>query len=243
MKKVTALFLVVAILVCMFSAVDSASAQLVTGMNAVIISTRASVRVAKDTKSELIASLNNGEQMLVTGEENGWYVVDLVSIGKDEGIGYIQKRYVKLSPDYITLPKSVILWSDPWGTGLANGSKSEGTIMLVLSETAEWLCVQTTDWAAGASFISKAELYGNSEGYSGQGAIDPNNRPEAVVACSTLAVRRNPNDDEEPVGYLHYGDIVEIVNSGEYFTGVVWEIAGYKAQCWVHTEHLQELIQ
>ena len=242
MKKVISLVLVVAMLLGTLCGYASASTKLVSGMNALVVSSRASVRVDTDIKSDRIVSLKNGEQMIVVGEKNGWYIVDRMSIGQGEGYGYILKRYVKLHPNYISLPKEVTLWADPWGTGLANGSKSEGTILLVLAETTEWLCVQTNDNAAGASFISKAELYGGN--FSSQNtAIDPYNRPKAVVVCSTLAVRRTPNDEAEPVGFFHNGDVLEIVTRGEYFTGVVWEFSGQKTECWVHTEHLQELLE
>jgi len=244
MKKFTILVLTALLLfTSLCASVNAASAQTVTGMNAVIVSTRASVRVEMDTNSKRIVSLTNGEQMFVTGEKNDWYIIDRASIGQGEGEAFILKRYVKLYPNYITLPKEVTLWADPWRTGIANGSKSKGTILLVLSESSEWLCVQTNDLQAGASFISKAELYGMENSFTNQDVIDLYNRPKAVVACNTLAVRRNQNDAEEPIGYLHNGDIVEIVTRGAYFTGVVWEIAGYKTECWVHTKHLQELIQ
>lgn len=241
MKKVTSLVMVMVLLLTTLCGFANAESQMVSGMNALIVSTRASVRVDTNTNSDRIVSLKNGEQMLVVGEKNGWYIVDRASIGQGEGQGYILKKYVQLYPNYITLVKDVTLWADPWGTGLANGSKSEGTIMLVLAETADWICVQTNDGAAGASFISKAELYGTTS-YP-QGNIDPYNRPKAVVVCSTLAVRRTPNDEAEPVGFFHNGDVLEIVTRGEYFTGIVWEFSGQKTECWVHTEHLQELLE
>ena len=61
---------------------------------------------------------------------------------------------------------------------------------------------------------------------------------QALVNCNTLAVRANPDDNLESLGFLHNGDIVQVYQVGEYYSSIYYDYKGVKVIGYVHTEHL-----
>ena len=204
----------------------------------IVTSTRVSVRKDAKEKASRICYLQNGDTVLIVGENSEWYVVDLSSIGQGQGTGYALKKYINPDAYYIKLVKGVTLWSSPWETEHSNGYKDAGTVMLVLAEDSEWYCVQTCDSTAGSSFIKKSELHDTVNSSSEPTSM----RKNYVVVCSTLAVRSEPNDDLKAVGFLHNGDVITVIEYGDYFSAIEYEWAGQITKCWVHSEHIKEII-
>ncbi len=64
----------------------------------------------------------------------------------------------------------------------------------------------------------------------------------ALITCDTLGVRRNPNDDETPIGYLHGNNdrenIVKVVSYNDTFTCIKYNLNGSLIDAYVHTQYL-----
>ncbi|MBO5143326.1 MAG: SH3 domain-containing protein [Clostridia bacterium] len=251
MKRFLTFILVVIMTVCSFSeafAIGSNSVEPV-GRIGRVICTSCSLREQPDTSSTRYASLKNSTVVSILGESGEWYAIDLAVI-EQEGIGYIFKKYIRADPYYITLPKTVILWADPFGSGKANGEKDKGNELLVISETAEWYCVQTRESSAGSSFIRKSDLgiySGSNQGYQDDyycenDYYDGNDyyygAGTYMVKCTTLGVYPEPNDDLKRIGFLHYQDKVQVLELGDYFTKISYNLDGTNVVAYVHTEHL-----
>lgn len=69
---------------------------------------------------------------------------------------------------------------------------------------------------------------------------------KALVNCHTLAVRRNPDDNEKSLDFLHNGDVVQVIKYGEYYTSINFaseKTSWQTVEAYVHTEHLLGLIE
>ena len=249
MKIFKAIIATVMVMAIMFSTVTVAMAETKyykQPAEAVVISTNVSVRERMNENADRIARLSNGDKVNIVGESGRWYIIDMSTFNQPELIGvygYALKQYFLKNPKWITLTADeTYLWADPWGTGISNGSKSKGTKMLVLMETAEWYVVQTRDNSAGSSFIKKSDVYQNGNTSTGTNVIVPsvqqNGAGTYMVKCDTLGVYPYPDDNVERVDFIHYGDIVNVLSVGDYFTKIKHEINGISCECYVHSVHL-----
>lgn len=215
-----------------------------------VTSTRASVRELPDTNAKRYCYIQNGDEVSVLGEHGDWYIVDLQTLNLSEqpeqAYGYVLKKYLSFTLSQITLTNTVTLWADPWGSGIANGEKVKGTVLTVLSETDQYFCVQTNDGKAGSSFLKKSDIYCQQDSFfptsSTSTYITPTST-QAVVTATSLKVRRNAIEDDPAVGFLHTGDVVTVLQWGDSLTAIVYEVAGQPAECWVHTEYLEPILQ
>ena len=230
----------------------------------IVTCTNVSIRTEPDTRASRYTRLENGTSVLILGEwDKDWYIIDLKYLGQGEGQGYALKEYIATNTYYITLNESTVLWADPFGSGIANGEKSKGATMLVLSETPQWFVVQTKETSAGSSFIKKSGLdymitesdgtvgspvqgnqtTGNTSNNTGNNQFVnvPSQNNQYVVTARTLAVRSEPDDNKAEIGYLHNGDIVNVIRYGEYFTSIEYVMAGQITECWVHTRYLKKI--
>ena len=244
MKRILAFALVCAMLACNAYAVSvqEASSGVTSGnVVGIVTSTTVSIRISPSVNAEKYCTLRNGDEVAIVGETGDWFIINLEALEMGlQGHGYARRQYINPATYLYTLPKTVILWADTWGSGVANGEKTAGTTLRVLSENAEWLCVQTRDSSAGSSFIRKSDL--------GQSTWIPNGNVQAnttaglyVVTASTLAVRSYPDDEKEAVGFLHNGDTVTVIQWGDYFTSIEYVMAGRITECWVHTQYLKKV--
>lgn len=73
------------------------------------------------------------------------------------------------------------------------------------------------------------------------------NNEYAVITCDTLGVRRNPDDNEEPIGYLHgkntNENVVKLIEYNDYFTGIEYKYNGQIIEGYVHSKYLARTIQ
>lgn len=278
-KKLVVLCLMCVIVFCTFVNQNEAKAVHTIGTNSQVVTnvgeqkigivtcTNVSIRTEPDTRASRYTRLENGANVLILGEwDKDWYIIDLKFIGQGEGQGYALKEYIATNTYYIVLHESTVLWADPFGSGIANGEKSKGAKLLVLSETPQWLVVQTKESSAGSSFIKKSgldyEIPGNevidgdspsnwpsgwpttgnnSSGSNNQFTNVPANDNQYVVTATTLAVRSEADDNKEAVGFLHNGDVVKVIRYGEYFTSIEYVMAGQITECWVHTKYLKKI--
>lgn len=243
-KKI--LTLVVFFVLLMTTMVAEAAVDVNTGViTGIVTSTTVSIRKEMDVKADRYCSLKNGDEVIIAGETGAWYIIDLRSpaIGQvEEGYGYALKKYINVRAYWFTLPNTVTLWADTWGSGVANGEKTAGTTMLVLSENSQWLCVQTRDTSAGSSFIRKADLNQGSGCASTESTfVTEGDAGAYVVTANTLAVRSEPNDDQKAIGFLHNGDVVEVIRWGDYFSSIKYTWAGQVTECWVHSVYLKKI--
>lgn len=238
MKKasIKVISLVLGCLLVLSMVLFEAKAEPMTG---VVVCSGVSLRKAMDTNAQRYKSLSNGTEVSILAMQGDWYVIDLTSVDEGEGEGYVLKKYVKANPYYITLPATVTLWADTWGSGVAVGEKVQGTEMLVLSETAEWYCVQCREKSAGSAFIKKAEMNGmigsQPENVNGQQTV----RRQAVVICQSLAVRREPVESSEYLGTLHNEDLVmRLGDAGNGYEAIEYTLSGQTIVAYVHSKYL-----
>lgn len=252
MTKVSKFFAAIMVAIVLITSVagTARAAEQIANNNAIVISSSVSVRVSTDTNSTRLASLKNGNTMLVVAQVGDWYQIDLSSIGLEPGYGYARKQFIALNPRYVecTLNETV-LWADPWGTGLSVGTKGKDDILLVLYETADWYMVQCRESTAGSAFVRKSDIHGGAV----SGVPDTNNgnfifhtgngAGKYFVNCTTLGVYPTPDDNVNRVAFLHNGDVVEVLEFGDYFTKIKYELKGTPCECYVHSKYLLKVAE
>lgn len=228
----------------------------------IVTSSRVWVRDTPDYNSKNYVTIHNGDKVKIIDEFGDWYVIDKASIG-GEGKGYALKQFIHVGAYEIEVDTTVILWADPWGSGVANGEKYSGTKFLVLAETEDYYCVQTTDDSAGSSFIKKSDLYNpkfyvpgtNTTTSPNQGAqllgpqddslqnTSSNNVGSAYkVITNTVAVRETPADNANVVAVLNYGDVVNVIVVAENYTSIIYNTTdGKQFVGWVLTPYLEKI--
>lgn len=247
-SKIIAVILTAIVLITSVTGTARAAEQ-ITGNNAVVISTSLSIRSQTDTDSTKLAGLKNGNTMLVVAQVGDWYQIDLASIGLEPGYGYARKQFIALNPRFVvtTLPETM-LWADPWGSGLSVGSKERGTEMLVLNENAEYYLVQCRESTAGSAFIRKSDIHGGAVSgtpdTNGNVVFQPGNGAgRYLVNCQTLGVYPKPDDNVNRIDFLHRGDIVTVLELGEYFTKIAHNMNDVPCEAWVHTQYLLKTVE
>lgn len=210
----------------------------------VVQSSRVSIREAPDTKANRIVSLVNGEPVEIVGQQGDWYLINLLPINGIDGVGYALKWYFDTNGYYLTVPVEVFVYVDPFGTTDLNGEKSAGTTFRVLNENESWYVVQLNDGQAGSGFIRKADLAGKpSTPGSFQNSTSVSGGFRAVVTADTLALREKPDDSVEPFRYYHNGDVVQVLEWGDYFVKIASDRAGQPVAAYVHTQWLQRILE
>ena len=244
-KRFVTFVAIALVLVSFFGVIGNAKADSYPKQG-MVICTSISVRQEPNTSAERYTRLSNGAVVKIIGETGSWYIVDLNMIGQGEGQGYCLKRYIDTDVYYITLPETVVAYAHPFDNAKANGEFNKGTRKLVLDENEEWLVIQTRDDSAGSSFIKKSDLFANGGNGSNMQQTQINGRSTSgnqyvVTVPKSLAVRSVPDDNEKAVGFLHNGDLVTVIQYGDYFSSIEYELAGQITECWVHSEYLKKV--
>lgn len=252
MKRV-ALVLVVLLLGSLLVGVASAEGI----VNAYVTCNQLSVRMSPDSNASKYTSLKNGDTLYVLGETSNnkgehFYMIQLSSIGQDFSdydetgnwrYGYVMSDFVTVAEkQYIVLERDTVLWAAP-GSSVGVRERSKGTQLLLLDQYVDsygqlWYVVQAQDNAGGSGFIKAGNSYSQYGQNNQTVGANVTTGGNALVNCHTLAVRSVMNDEADPIGYLHNGDVVHVVYAGEYFTGIEYAYKNTVVVGYVHTKHL-----
>ena len=224
-----------------------------------VISTTVSVREAPDTRSTRLYKAKNMDQLVITGEQNGWYIVDLYASGLSTGpmTGYALSKYIVFDGYMIQMSSgSLDVYSDPW-SGKCNAEKAQsGEQLFVIYETNEWVVIQlrTAEKTAGSGFIKKRDLgiYDGSslqfgqkyrfEGGNGYVTSPGTYGTRWMVMYDndgvSVGIREQPDLNTKKLAIIHSGDIVTVIqNNGEFAYVLYVKPNGQQVYGWVKTKY------
>ncbi len=213
---------------------------------AIVVSTRCTVRETASYSGKAVTTLHNHDTVEVVGIQGDFYLVTYESCGVNSPngstYGYVARKWLRTgTQETIVLTQQTDFWARP-GSSLAVAQKTSGTELIVLEhwyvDGQDWLVVQVQPDVGGVGFLA-ASNRGYRTNYSEQPMTSSSPTSlYAMVNCSTLAVRAQRRDDLDPFAYLHNGDIVEVSEWGDYFSAVVVNYNGYEVIGYVHTQYL-----
>ncbi|MDD2647279.1 MAG: hypothetical protein PHI27_01345 [Eubacteriales bacterium] len=149
MKKIAAVMLAIAL--CLSAAVAFADGNY--PCPGTVISHNASLRESAKTSATRLASVMNGEELTVLGEDGDFYYCEYVNSKGKVFDGYILKVYMMADPEYIVLRKgNTALYAAPMYTDKRVGSMGAYEKLLVIDETDKYWIVNLRDASA---FVSK----------------------------------------------------------------------------------------
>lgn len=237
MKKIVSIILAL-VLVASLSSVAfagySADVDYQYNRSGTVHCSRVTVRSAPDSSSSGYGKLRNGQTCTIVGETGGWWIIDLSSCGFADhtyGYGYAKRDLISLDPSWIVVDPYTYLYTDPWYSGKLNGEQYD-RVYLVISESAEFYCVQCTEDAAGSSFIRKYDVPQYSQEWQNLYVIAENNVP----------MRDNP--DGSTINTLSRYTIVNVESwdgYGYYYVRVLSD-TDYEYCGWVNRQYVQKVI-
>ena len=141
----------------------------------VVICRQMTVREKPSTSGKEYAKIGNSQPMKVVGftQNEDWYVIDLGSIGIDNGIqyGYGKASLIKLDPQWIYSDKTLPLYATPWSRDKRNGEQGN-RYFLVIDQYNGWYAVQTQESSPGTSFVRSSDVPQYSLYYQSQYVIN-----------------------------------------------------------------------
>ena len=210
--------------------------QAIVTQNVKIKGSNINIRAAKNTDSEIIATLNSGDKVLrieiSNVKENGYYWDKIVL--PDGKKGYVANTYIEKIDDITNCNDKVIVNTS---VNLRNGPGTTGTsIITTLTEGQaltrietgkyngldgyNWDRVKLSDGRQGylvSSYIGEAGSSNNSDN-------ETTNELVKVICGSGLKVRELPGTGEKVLTYLDKGDIVtRIEQNASNANGYVWD--------------------
>ncbi len=212
MKKLISVLLAIAL--CLGAA--SALADGYYPCSGAVISHNASLRQAAKTSATRLASVLNGEELTVLGEEGDFYYCEYVDSKGNLYDGYILKVYMVADPEYIVLRKgNTPLYAAPMYTDKRVGSMGAYEKLLVIDETDKYWIVNLRD--ASAFVSKKTSVWLQSE-------LDSMlQNTENGIIVNTTTSRTGPGSSWGSVKKLSKGSLVQVCGwDGD------WAIIAYK---------------
>lgn len=241
---------IVAVILCIVMTVVMLPVMALAEMEGVVLPNYVSVRELPDESSKRLYKAYSSKELVIVGQVNEWYIVDLKSSGftEEDGIGYVKSIYIVTTGYSLRLTgDSIYVYQDPW-SGKANGERGNGDTLFVTYETLEWLVVKTNSDSSGSSFVRKSDVglynyvgdttYVDSHTTGYIGISDAISNRWMVGDGYKVGIREQTNMQGEILEVIYSGDIVTVLqNEGEYAYVVYTNLKGQSVYGWVRTKY------
>ena len=181
------------------------------------VTTNLRVRSNPDINGEVIASLNNGQEVKILGESGNWYQIDY-----NNQIAYVSKDYIKTGSSQENSSRSIsgkvvnvstnLRVRNGAGTNYeVIGYLTNGTSLSIIGESGSWYII---NYNGQNGYVSKEYVSVTTQGNNSSSSNNSNNtsiKEGIVVNVSTnLRVRSGAGTNYGVLGYLTNGSKVSI---------------------------------
>lgn len=184
------------------------------------VSTNLRVRSNPDLNGEIIASLNNGQEVIILGESGNWYQIDY-----NNQMAYVSKDYIKtsssqenssrsISGKVVNISSTLRVRSGAGTNYQVIGYLTNGTNLNITGESGDWYII---NYDGQSGYVSKEYVsvtaQGNNNSSNSNNSSNVSIKEGTVVNVSTnLRVRSGAGTNYVVLGYLTNGSKVSITD-------------------------------
>lgn len=189
------------------------SASVFADVKGVVSGNSVNVRADANTSSDIIAVLNNGEELTVSEKNSSWYRISF-----DNGNGYVSTDYINVDPiDGNVTSNNINVRDLPTTKAKVVATVKQNDTVKVIGEVSNWYQIKRGN--GDTAYIAKEYVNGEELGLVKTVSVDV---PEesaventyAIVTATSLNIRESQSTSAPIVGKILNGEVVDVTEAG-----------------------------